>query len=294
MRNKLTVTITDVHGSKHYTVSQIIKKILFYFIIGFVAFIVLSTASIYFLNYQVSKRNDTIDALEKKRHASEKQYNTLQAELTQKSEALASMEDKIDDIEERIGLKPLPEMTLQKRIDIASLDTAKRHIILQMIPNGSPVTYKGITSKYGWRVHPIVDKKEFHPGIDLKAKSDTPVYAPADGIVEFAGAHPKSGYGKLLILNHNFGFRTFYGHLSRVKVKRGDVVRKGDVVAYTGNTGLSDGPHLHYEIRYLQMTLDPTNFLTWDIRHFNYIFDKENRVKWDSLLKMLDHQIAYR
>ena len=294
MRNKLTITLTDVHGSKHYTVSQLIKKILFYVIVSVAVFIVLSTASIYFLNYQVSKRNHTISALEQKRQASEAQYDTLQAELKQKSEALASMEDKIDDIEERIGLKPLPEMTVQKRIDIASLDTAQRHVILQMIPNGSPVTYKGITSRYGWRVHPLLNKKEFHSGVDLKAKSSTPVYAPADGIVEFAGPHAKSGYGKLLILNHNFGFRTFYGHLSRLKVKRGDVVRKGDVVAYTGNTGLSDGPHLHYEIRYLQMTLDPTNFLTWDIRHFNYLFDKENRVKWDSLLKLLEHQIAYR
>lgn len=290
----MTVTITDIHGSKHYTVNQLIKKVLLYVVLALVVFIVLSTSVIYFLNYEVGKRNRTISELELKRQSSELEYDKLQSELKEKSQALASMEDKIDDIEERIGLKPLPEMTLQKRIDIASLDTAKRHRILQMIPNGYPVAYKGVTSRYGWRTHPTLKKREFHPGIDLKAKRNTPVYAPADGIVEFAGTHRKSGYGKLLILNHNYGFRTFYGHLNRVKVKRGDIIRKGDLIALSGNTGLSNGPHLHYEVRYLQMTLNPTNFLKWDMARFKSIFEKEQRVQWDSLIKMLEQQSECR
>jgi murein DD-endopeptidase MepM/ murein hydrolase activator NlpD len=292
MRNKMTITLTDIHGSNHYTVSQLIKKILLYFVLGIVAFIVLSTTAIYYLNFEVGKRNRTITDLEKKRQKTEQQYEMLQAKLQQKSKTLESMESKINDIEERIGLKPLPEMTVQKRIDVAALDTKKRHAILQMIPSGYPVPYKGVTSKYGWRTNPVMHKREFHPGIDLRAKWGTPIHAPADAVVEFAAKDARSGYGKLLILDHNYGFRTLYGHLSRFKVKRGDVVKKGEIVAYTGNTGLSNGPHLHYEIRYLQLTLNPYYFIKWNMGHFNYIFDKEKRIQWDSLIKLIESQNA--
>jgi len=290
MRNRLTVTLTDIHGSRHYTVSQLVKKILLYIILGIALLIIIAASTIYFLHYEVGSLNDTINTLEEKRLAGEEEYRELELELEQKSEMLSSMEDKMDDIEERIGLKPLPESSLEERIDVASLSAVSRLRILQMLPGGYPIEYKGVTSRYGWRTHPILDKKEFHPGIDLKAARNTPVHAPADGIVEFAGSHDKSGYGKLLILSHNFGFRTFYGHLQKTAVERGSMVKKGDIIAYTGNTGMSNGPHLHYEIRYLQLTLDPTNFMAWDMRNFNNIFEKENRVKWDSLLKMLERQ----
>lgn len=294
MRDKMTITVTDPHGSKHYTVNQIVKKIALYFALGILALFLVAASIILFLDNQVNDLNDHIGELKAQSEDEEYRYAQLRKEnrelykeISRKSEALESMEDKIDDIEMRIGLKPVPDLDVETRIDIAALDTANRMLILQMLPNGYPVEYKGTTGKFGWRKHPILGKREFHAGIDLKAALNTPVVAPADGIVEYAGEHEASGYGTLLILSHNYGFKTYYGHLNALKVKIGDSVRKGDVIALTGNTGLSNGPHLHYEVRYLQMKLDPKHFLQWDITHFQAIFEKEHRVKWDSLVKMI-------
>lgn len=294
MRDKITITVTDPHGSKHYTVNQIVKKIALYVFLGILALFLIAASIIFFLDHQANQLNRHIDALKTKSENEELRYaqlhkenRNLYKEISRKSEALDSMADKIDDIEMRIGLKPVPDMDVETRINIAALDTANRMLILQMIPNGYPLEYKGITGKFGWRKHPILGNREFHSGIDLKAAMNTPVYAPADGVVEYAGDHKASGYGKLLILSHNYGFKTYYGHLNSLKVKIGDCVKKGELVALTGNTGLSNGPHLHYEIRYLQMKLNPQNFMVWDVTNFKAIFEKEHRVKWDSLVKMI-------
>lgn len=294
MRDKITISVTDTHGSKHYTVKKIIRKISLYFALGILALFLLAASIILLLDNQVNDLGDHIGELKAQSEEEEYRYAQLRKEnrelykkIRRKSEALESMKDKIDDIEMRIGLKPVQNLDIQTRIDIAALDTAKRMLILQMLPNGHPVEYKGTTSKFGWRKHPIIGKREFHAGVDLKAALNTPVIAPADGVVEYAGKHQASGYGTLLILSHNYGFKTYYGHLNALKVKLGDSVRKGDVIALTGNTGLSNGPHLHYEVRYLQMKLDPKHFMRWDITHFQAIFKKEHRVKWDSLIKMI-------
>jgi murein DD-endopeptidase MepM/ murein hydrolase activator NlpD len=297
MRNKLTITITDLHGSKHFTVHQIIKKVIVYITVAVLLFFVAAAIVIYFLNNKIEQLETIIADLETKRKASELRYEALEKKNTRlmekirlKSDELKSMEDKIGEIEIMIGLKPLPEMSVQKRIDLASLDTQLRHQMLQMIPNGYPIPYKGITSSFGWRINPILKRKEFHRGVDLKAKRGTPVRAPADGIVEYAGMQTKSGYGNLLIIAHNYGFKTLYGHLKSFNIKLGDSVKKGDIIAYTGNTGLSNGPHLHYEVRYLQMALNPIHFLKWSIHNFNEIFEKEKRVKWESLIEIVLHQ----
>ena len=165
-----------------------------------------------------------------------------------------------------------------------------KKFMLQNIPNGYPIKYIGISSKFGWRKHPILHKKEFHTGLDLRAKMNTPVYATADGIVEFAKYHKRSGFGKLLIIDHNFGFKTLFGHLNKIVVKNGDFVHKGELVAYTGNSGLSSGPHLHYEIRYIGVVLNPIYFLKWNLKNYNYIFKKEKKVKWQSLIKAMNNQ----
>jgi len=148
-------------------------------------------------------------------------------------------------------LKPLGDESLAERVSIAKLSSSQRATLLQLIPSGSPVEYHGITSRYGYRIHPTLGTKEFHRGSDMKAKLNTPVYATADGLVEWAGYHQSSGFGRLIILEHVYGFKSYYGHLNRVVVKSGKFVKKGELIGYTGNSGLSNGPHLHYEIRFI-------------------------------------------
>ncbi|MDA3058030.1 M23 family metallopeptidase [Campylobacter sp. VBCF_05 NA6] len=158
-------------------------------------------------------------------------------------------------------------------------------LMFQYIPNRYPIKNRGITDNYGMRTHPIAGVKRMHHGIDLRASVGTPVIATADGFVDFAG-ESGNGYGILVRITHNYGFSTRYGHLSSVSVAPGMWVSKGTIIGYTGNTGYSTGPHLHYEVRFLGMTLDPLNFMLWDSSNLN-IWSVEPNVSWYEINRIL-------
>jgi|YNPBryBLVA2012_1023415.scaffolds.fasta_scaffold00013_63 murein DD-endopeptidase MepM/ murein hydrolase activator NlpD len=103
-----------------------------------------------------------------------------------------------------------------------------------------------VTSPYGRRVHPITRQDDFHAAIDIAAPPGTPVQATADGVVRFSGW--QSGYGQVIVVEHKYGYRTVYGHLSARRFNSGDRVTRGTVIGAIGNTGTSTGPHLHYEV----------------------------------------------
>lgn len=155
-----------------------------------------------------------------------------------------------------------------------------------MIPNGNPISpFKGYSSGFGGRFHPVLEQRKFHYGLDFVAKVGTDILAPGDGIVEYAGFN-SGGFGNLIILSHNFGFKTYFAHLNEIDVKVGDFITKGTVIGKSGNTGRSSGPHLHYEIHYLGKRMDPKNFAKWSLENYDYIFKNEKGVKWQSLLEM--------
>lgn len=120
-----------------------------------------------------------------------------------------------------------------------------------------------ISSLYGWRVHPRYGYRRMHEGIDLAAPIGTDVYATGDAVVVKAGW--QAGYGKYIELNHGFGYRTRYGHMSEIYVKAGDSVRRGQTIAKVGNTGVSTGPHLHYEVRFRGDHINPINYFNKDM-----------------------------
>jgi murein DD-endopeptidase MepM/ murein hydrolase activator NlpD len=112
-----------------------------------------------------------------------------------------------------------------------------------------------VTSGYGMRRHPILGYRRMHAGIDFKASYGTPIYAVTDGTVSFAGRH--GGHGNYVKLSHGAGLATGYGHMSRIAVSSGSRVRRGQVIGYVGSTGLSTGPHLHYEMYRNGATVNP-------------------------------------
>lgn len=116
-----------------------------------------------------------------------------------------------------------------------------------------------ISSGFGPRVHPIYNVPSFHTGIDIAVAEGTPVRAAAPGRVTVAGW--EGGFGLLVVIDHENSYETFYGHLSKVMVSVGQYVQAGDVIALSGNTGLSTGPHLHFEVRYLGSPVDPRPLL---------------------------------
>lgn len=133
-----------------------------------------------------------------------------------------------------------------------------------------------IGDRFGMRYHPILHVRRMHNGIDFLVNTGTPVYATGDGKVKFAGR--KGGLGKTVIIDHGFGYTTIYGHLSRIKVRRGQKVKRGDLIALSGNSGrLSTGPHLHYEVRHNGIALNPRNFMLDDIKLFDYLSIIKNK-----------------
>lgn len=125
-------------------------------------------------------------------------------------------------------------------------------------PEGWPV--RGwVTSPFGPRISPITGKPQFHEGMDIATQIGTPVVAPADGIVTKAGF--EAGYGNMVELSHGYGLKTIFGHNSRLNVKPGQHVKRGDIISYSGNTGSSTGPHVHYEVRVNNLPVNPARYL---------------------------------
>ncbi len=116
-----------------------------------------------------------------------------------------------------------------------------------------------LTSPFGWRIHPLTGKRSEHSGQDIATQYGNKIIAPADGVVLVS--ENRDYYGKLLIIDHNFGYTTRYGHLATFNVKEGDRVKRGQVIGFVGNSGRSSAPHLHYEVRYNDKPQNPMNFI---------------------------------
>ena len=126
-----------------------------------------------------------------------------------------------------------------------------------------------VASGFGMRMHPVYNVPKMHYGIDFTAKTGTDIYATGDGKVERV-RKSYSGYGKHVIINHGFGYKTLYAHMHDFSVKQGQKVKRGDIIGQVGNTGTSTGPHLHYEVIRNNKKIDPTNFFFNDLNYEQY------------------------
>jgi murein DD-endopeptidase MepM/ murein hydrolase activator NlpD len=151
--------------------------------------------------------------------------------------------------------KRLDVLSKQTVVQSRSLDEIERLAenkaeLIEAIPSIQPIKNQDLTrmaSGYGYRTDPFTKKRRFHYGMDFSARKGTPIYATGNGVVKRAD-NRSSGYGKHIRIDHGFGYISLYAHLSKYNVRRGQRVKRGDIIGYVGNTGRSVGPHLHYEI----------------------------------------------
>jgi len=144
--------------------------------------------------------------------------------------------------------------------------------MLASIPAIMPVSNKDLTrtaSGWGLRIHPIYKIVRFHYGIDFTAPVGTEVYATGNGVVESI-VSSRRGYGNHVTINHGFGYKTIYAHLDRFNVRQGQKVKRGDVIGFVGNSGLSIAPHLHYEVELNGVKVDPVNYFFHDLTPEEY------------------------
>jgi murein DD-endopeptidase MepM/ murein hydrolase activator NlpD len=156
----------------------------------------------------------------------------------------------------------IEKMIAQKERELlakeAAMDGQASGSAVTAMPSIRPIAGE-ITSEFGMRVHPVYNRMMFHAGTDFSASVGTRVVATADGTVSSSGFE-KGGYGKKVVIDHGFGFQTVYAHLSKAVVRQGQHIRRGDIIAFSGNTGRSTGPHLHYEVRKDGFVVNPTAY----------------------------------
>lgn len=143
--------------------------------------------------------------------------------------------------------------------------------MLKCIPAIQPVSNKDLkhtASGYGMRIDPIYKTAKFHEGMDFSANIGTPIYATGNGTVTKAGW--QSGYGKVVIINHGYGYETLYAHMNDIDVRVGQKVIRGEVIGKVGNTGKSTGPHLHYEVHVKGKVVNPVNYYFMDLNADDY------------------------
>ena len=183
------------------------------------------------------------------------QYTKNWNQLTRRSFQLAG-DFSFFDYKYDILKKPLDAL----EVDIHLLDQfiLDRKSILRSTPSILPA--RGwITSYYGPRKSPHSGRKKMHEGLDIGGKIGTPILSPADGVISFSGR--KAGFGKFVQIDHGYGLETIFGHAHKLLVKEGEEVKRGHTIALLGNTGLSTGPHLHYEVRVNGVAVDPLYYI---------------------------------
>lgn len=172
---------------------------------------------------------------------------------------LDDIEDLLDNFSTRIDF----EKSQYKEI---SSKLKQNNSLYQAVPALKPCSGNLAASGFGMRMHPILKIRRMHNGIDIITNTGTPVHATGNGRIVFAGK--RGGYGIEVEIDHGFGYHSIYGHLSKTLVNVGQSVKRGTVIAESGNTGLSTGPHLHYEVHHDGVKLDPSDFFFDDLALF--------------------------
>jgi len=192
-------------------------------------------------------------------------YTEIKEKDFSHSELVLALHEKVDLLRRKLYIET------KSQDEVVSL-AEKKEKLYAAIPAIQPISNKqlvALASGFGWRTHPIYKVKKMHTGIDFAASIGTPIYATADGTVAEVSVQ-FSGYGKMVVIDHGFGYKTRYAHMHEFSVHSGQNVKRGDLIGYVGNTGLSTAPHLHYEVLIKGSQVDPVHYFYNDLSPAEY------------------------
>lgn len=272
IRDKFIISIIDNSGVKQFNVHRFIKKVIFYFVGFFAIVAIVMFFTIRFLADELTAMQNRKDDTVEKYAEIYKENTTLRQEVDKSQEQLDEVNKKILDLEDVISMKnSIIEAKEINPFDVKSLNEKQKEMLLKLVPNAKPFGNNIVAE-------PIFQKK----GAIFALPSGTPIIATADGIVDLTRSNDTTGIGKFVKIVHTFGFNSIYGHLSKLSVNRGDVVKKGQVIGYSGNH--NGKPSVFYDIRFLGSEVEMPHFVKWNIDNFNKVIDEPSIVNWDSLL----------
>jgi murein DD-endopeptidase MepM/ murein hydrolase activator NlpD len=295
MKNHLLITLSDIKGSRQLGLNKsfIFKSLLLF--IFTLLLLIIYPVWLNWLNTNLHTSNQALlerqQQLVEQTAVLEQRHQLLSGELAQESADLALNQQQLGLLFKQVNYQGGDVLADSERFRHLSNQIAFRQMVLQILPNGRPVDYDRVTSSYGNRVHPFKKKRYLHRGIDVHSDIGTPVVATANGVVTSL-QNTEGGFGRLIKISHGMGFVTYYGHLKSMDVKVNQIVSKGELIGYSGNSGRSTGPHLHYGIRFGERSLDPANFILWTLNNFDQQLEKMKEIPWASLMASMQKLMA--
>lgn len=165
----------------------------------------------------------------------------------------------IQEMHEQVNQLDLAAVTQQERFETLYEHMEAQQSILACTPTIRPVEDGYISSIFGYRVSPFTERREFHKGLDISTKKGTTIIATADGVISYSGKN--GSMGNMIAIDHGYGYTTRYGHCQKLLKKKGENVKRGEVIALVGNTGRSTGPHVHYEVKLNGVQVNPNSYI---------------------------------
>ena len=178
---------------------------------------------------------------------------------------IVELSEKVDKLKRKVFI----ELKSQDELQTLAEQKVKLFAAIPAIQPVSNKQFVAIASGFGFRIHPIYKVKKMHTGIDFAAPIGTPIYATADGKIEEVSVK-FSGYGKMVVIDHGFGYKTRYAHMHDFAVRSGQNVKRGELIGYVGDTGISTAPHLHYEVMMNGVLINPVHYFFNDLTPAEY------------------------
>ena len=213
--------------------------------------------------YRVVFQADPIPLSVRRGSSANTEYYEQLLDMTN-SEIVVSTTKKLNELRKELYIQ-------SKSYDDLILLAKNKETMLENLPAIQPVLNKNLTrmaSGYGWRIDPVYHSRRFHAGMDFTAPIGTNIFVTGNGTVQSAGW--EQGYGNCVQVNHGYGYVTLYGHMSAIKVRVGQKLKRGDVIGLVGSTGKSTGPHLHYEVHFKGEIMNPQNYYFLDLSPADY------------------------
>ncbi len=213
--------------------------------------------------YRVIFQADPIPLSVRRGSSANTEYYDQLLDMTN-SEIVVSTTKKLNELKKEVYIQ-------SKSYDELVLLSKNKETMLASLPAIQPISNKDLTrmaSGFGWRIDPVYHTRRFHAGMDFTAPIGTDIYATANGTISAAGW--QQGYGNCVQINHGYGYLTLYGHMSAIKVRVGQSVKRGEVIGLVGSTGKSTGPHCHYEVHYKGEIMNPQNYYFLDLSPADY------------------------
>ncbi len=290
IKQTLTITIVDENGSKQFTMAKVMQKVIAY---GSIILCIAIVMGYFAMSSFIEQLDDINTAKQESYRAFQEMYQQnafLQDDIQSKTEELKTMQDRVADLEKMINLSSFNNEKNKNDIDLQKLPETQKATILQIIPNGNPLTIFEMKqkTKKNTRDYGLIDmqyaaiQNNGNTGYDYYTSKSEPVFATADGLVESTrDGNQKYGYGNIVRLSHVLGFSSAYTNLEKISVQKGDFVSKGDIIGYTTPSPGKDHTSLYYEVRFLSQGLDTLSFIDWDTQNFQSIFDAEKNANVD-------------